>query len=46
MALLKGLHRIQVQYKKDNSLKATLEIRYRRIHVLPPVGKQKHYPDL
>jgi hypothetical protein len=25
---------------------AVLEIRYRRIRVLPPIGKQKQYPDL
>ena len=25
---------------------AILEIKYRRVHVLPPIGKQKQYPDL
>jgi hypothetical protein len=25
---------------------ATVEIRYRSIHVLPPIGKQKRYPAL
>ncbi len=44
--VVKGLHRIQVQDKKGNLSEATLEIRYRRIHVLPPIGKKKHYPDL
>jgi hypothetical protein len=43
---VKGLHRIKVQDKKGNVSEVKLEIKYRRIHVLPPIGKQKHYPDL
>ena len=43
---VKGLHRIKVQDKKGNVSEAKLEIKYRRIHVLPPIGKQKQYPDL
>lgn len=43
---LKGLHRIEVRDKDGNDRKATLEIRYRRIRVLPPIGKQKRYPAL
>ena len=42
---VKGLHRIKVQDKKGNISETKLEIKYRRVPVLPPIGKQKHYPD-
>src|ERR1022692_3707830 len=45
-AQLKGLHRIEVRDQQGNCSEATLEIRYRRIRVLPPIGKQKRYPEL
>src|ERR1700720_1199979 len=38
---VKGLHRIEVQDKNGNPIQAVLEIKYRRIRVLPPIGKQK-----
>ncbi len=43
---VKGLHRIKVHDDKGNPSIAVLEIKYRRIHVLPPIGKQKRYPPL
>jgi hypothetical protein len=43
---LKGLHRIEVRDKYGNPSEATLEIRYARLRVLPPIGKQKRYPEL
>jgi Transposase DDE domain len=43
---VKGLHRMEVRDKDGNPQKATLEIRYRKIRVLPPIGKQKRYPTL
>jgi hypothetical protein len=43
---VQGLHRIQVRNKKGEISEATLEIRYRRTRVLPPIGKQKRYPEL
>ena len=43
---VKGLHRIEVRNKKGDVDEATLEIKYRRIRVLPPIGKQKRYPAL
>lgn len=43
---IKGLHRIEVRDQEGNCSQATLEIRYRRIRVLPPIGKQKRYPEL
>jgi hypothetical protein len=43
---VKGLHRIEVRDSNGDSDEAVLEIRYRKIRVLPPIGKQKRYPAL
>ena len=43
---IKGLHRIEVRDNKGNVSKAILEVRYRSIMVLPPIGKRKQYPNL
>lgn len=43
---VKCIHRLEVQDNKGNFTKAILEIKYRRIKVLPPIGKQKEYPEL
>ncbi len=43
---VKGLHRIEVRDDKGNGGEAVLEIKHRRIHVLPPIGKHKRYPAL
>src|SRR5579862_2932218 len=43
---VKGLHRIEVRDSNGDSDQAVLEIRYRKIRVLPPIGKQKRYPAL
>ncbi len=43
---IQGLHRIQVSDEKGARSEAILEIRYRRIRVLPPIGKHKQYPEL
>ncbi|MHC4049401.1 hypothetical protein [Bradyrhizobium sp. 25ACV] len=37
-------HRRQRQDKNGDTEEAVLEIRYRKIRVLPPIGKQKRYP--
>ncbi len=42
----KGLHHIEVRDKKGNTREAVLELRYRRIRVLPSRSKQKLYPAL
>jgi len=42
----KGLHRIEVRDKKGDTREAVLELKYRRIRILPPIGKQKRYPPL
>ncbi len=43
---VKGLHRIEVRDSNGDPDEAILEIRYRKIRVLPPMGKQKRYPAL
>ena len=43
---VKGLHRIEVRDNNGDPDEAVLEIRYRKIRVLPPIGKQKRYPAL
>ena len=43
---IKGLHRIKVKDDKGDPDDAVLEIRYRKIRVLPPIGKQTKYPAL
>jgi hypothetical protein len=41
-----GLHRIDVRDKKGTPSKAILEIKYRRIRVLPAIDKKRRYPEL
>lgn len=43
---VKGLHRIEVRDRNGDPDEAVLEIRYRKIRVLPPIGKQNRYPAL
>src|ERR1700688_764626 len=43
---IKGLHRIDVRDSNGDPDQAVLEIRYRTMRVLPPIGKQKRYPAL
>jgi Transposase DNA-binding/Transposase Tn5 dimerisation domain len=42
----KGLHRIEIVDNKGKTEIVELEIKYRRLRVLPPIGKQKRYPPL
>lgn len=42
----KGLHRIEVRDRKGNVCEAVLELKFRRVRVLPPIGKQSRYPAL
>jgi hypothetical protein len=42
----KGLHRVEVLDRKGNPTEAILELKYRRVRVLPPIGKQSRYPSL
>jgi hypothetical protein len=41
-----GLHQLEVRDSKGEVETAAVEISYRRLRVLPPVGKQKRYPAL
>jgi hypothetical protein len=43
---IKGLHHVEVRDEKGGSISVALEIRTKRIHVLPPIGKQNRYPAL
>jgi hypothetical protein len=43
---VKGLYRIDIRDHNGDPDEAVLEIRYRKIRVLPPIGKQKRYPEL
>jgi hypothetical protein len=43
---VKGLHRIEVREQKGELSEATLELKWKRIRVLPPIGKRKQYPEL
>jgi len=41
-----GTHVIEVRIDDDAVERVALDIQYRRIHVCPPIGKQKRYPSL
>jgi len=45
-APVRGRHRVEVRDKKGRSLYATLEVKFQRMTVRPPIGKQKRYPAL
>lgn len=45
-AVTVGQHAIEVRDDADEITTAVLDIRFKRIRVLPPVGKQKRYPGL
>jgi hypothetical protein len=42
----KGVYRIEVRNNKGQFDQAILEIKYHRLRVLPPIGKQRQYPEL
>lgn len=43
---VQGAHQVEVGDEDGNRSTAVLDVRFRHIHVLPPVGKQQHYPAL
>jgi hypothetical protein len=43
---VKGVHAIEARDERSEVCRATLELKYRRIRVVPPVGKQRQYPEL
>jgi transposase-like protein/DDE family transposase len=45
-AKVRGRHRIEVQDAHSNPEMVELEIKYERLQLRPPIGKQKQYPPL
>ncbi|WP_244486437.1 MULTISPECIES: hypothetical protein [Bradyrhizobium] len=43
---VKGLHRIKVKDDRGNPDEERLEIRFRKLRIPPPIGKQKKFPAL
>ena len=42
----KGLHGIEVRDRNGELSEVALELKWKRIQVLPPIGKNKRYPEL
>ena len=42
----RGLHRVEVLDRHGAASQAVLELKFRRVRVLPPIGKQSRYPAL
>jgi len=42
----RGLHRVEVLDRRGAVSEAVLELKFRRVRVLPPIGKQSRYPAL
>ena len=45
-ARVRGLHRVALRGPEGEAIDVVLEFRVRRVHVLPPIGKQRRYPAL
>jgi hypothetical protein len=45
-ARVRGLHRVELRGAEGEVIRAVLEIRARRVHILPPIGKRRRYPAL
>jgi hypothetical protein len=45
-AKVKARHRVEVRDAKGVVSKATVEVKFQRLRVHPPIGKQKNYPAL
>ncbi|WP_208524374.1 IS4 family transposase [Paraburkholderia tuberum] len=43
---IKGAHRVKIRDAKGHPMTVTLEVRYQRMTVLPPIGKQNRCPAL
>lgn len=43
---VQGLHHVEVAREGGKTGRASVELRYRRMRVRPPIGKQKRYPAL
>jgi hypothetical protein len=45
-AKVKAIHRVEIRDAKGAMSKATVQVKYQRLRVHPPIGKQKNYPAL
>jgi hypothetical protein len=45
-AKVKAIHRVEIRDRKRAVCKATVQVKYQRLRVHPPIGKQKNYPAL
>jgi len=45
-APVQAIHRLLLQSKDGDTCEVELEIKYRHLWVLPPIGKERNYPDL
>ena len=45
-AKVKATYRVSVRDVKGTTTEATVEVRYKRLQIQPPIGKQKNYPPL
>jgi hypothetical protein len=43
---VKAIHRVEVRDATGNVAEATVRVKYHRLQVYPPIGKQKKYPPL
>ena len=41
-----GEHRVEVTAEDGSVTEVVVRLRYKRVHILPPIGKQKRYPAL
>ena len=41
-----GQHRVEVTAEDGSVTEVVVRLRYKRVHILPPIGKQKRYPAL
>ncbi len=41
-----GQHRVEVTAEDGSVSEAVVKLRYKRVHIRPPIGKQKRYPAL
>jgi hypothetical protein len=45
-AKVKATHRVEIRDAKGAVSEATVQVKYQRLRVYPPIGKQKNYPTL
>jgi Transposase DNA-binding/Transposase DDE domain len=43
---IKAIHQVEVRDAKGTVSRATIKVKYHRLRVYPPIGKQKEYPPL